>query len=59
MIQKIFEYHDVAQSMRLEKIANEKLDKLGEKYDMVIRADIFLRKKIPLRTKPVKFVILD
>jgi len=45
MIQKIFEYHDVAQSMRLEKIANEKLDKLGEKYDMVIRADIFFKEE--------------
>ena len=44
-MQKVFEYHDVAQSARLEKLTTEKLDKLAEKYDMVIRADIFFKEE--------------
>jgi len=39
----IYEYHDVAASERLEAIAKEKLDKLGKKYSMVIRADVFFK----------------
>ncbi|QHI35107.1 hypothetical protein IMCC3317_04530 [Kordia antarctica] len=39
----IFEYHDVTASESLEEFATEKLNKLAEKYDMVIRADVFFK----------------
>lgn len=42
-MQIVFEYHDVTSSDRLESFAKEKLDKLGEKYSMVIRADVFFK----------------
>lgn len=42
-MQVIFEYHDVEGSQRLEDFAKEKLEQLGEKYDMVIRADVFFK----------------
>ena len=38
-----FEYDNVNASDRLEKLATEKLDKLTEKYDFVIRADVFFK----------------
>ncbi|MCM4171600.1 ribosome-associated translation inhibitor RaiA [Arenibacter sp. TNZ] len=41
----IYEYHDVAGSASLEKLAKEKLEKLGEKYAMVIRADVFFKEE--------------
>jgi len=41
----IFEYHDVTASERLEDFATEKLNKLGKKYDMVIRADVFFKQE--------------
>lgn len=44
-MQVIFEYHDVATSERLEGIAKEKLEKLGTKYDMVIRGDVFFKQE--------------
>ncbi|WP_452224036.1 ribosome hibernation-promoting factor, HPF/YfiA family [Lacinutrix chionoecetis] len=42
-MQVIFEYHDVKTSQPLEDMANEKLEQLGLKYDMVIRADVFFK----------------
>ena len=39
------EYHDVMQSDTIENLATEKLNKIGEKYEMVIRADVFFRLK--------------
>ena len=39
----IFEYHDVNPSDRLETFVKEKLDKIKERYDFVIRADVFFR----------------
>ena len=42
-MQVIFEYHDVTTSDRLEQLAREKLEKLGAKYDMIIRADVFFK----------------
>lgn len=39
----IFEYHSVTASESLEAFATEKLNKLGEKYQMVIRADVFFK----------------
>lgn len=42
-MQIIFEYHEVAQSDRLERLAKEKLENLKNKYDMVIRADVFFK----------------
>lgn len=41
----IFEYHDVMQSDTIENLAKEKLDKIGSKYEMVIRADVFFKKE--------------
>ncbi|CDF79547.1 ribosomal subunit interface protein [Formosa agariphila KMM 3901] len=42
-MQIIFEYHDVQASEALETVAKEKLEKLGEKFEMVIRADVFFK----------------
>lgn len=39
----IFEYHDVMQSDTIESLVREKLDKIGSKYEMVIRADVFFK----------------
>ncbi|EDP97731.1 ribosome-associated translation inhibitor RaiA [Kordia algicida OT-1] len=39
----IFEYHDVTASESLEAFATEKINKLAEKYQMVIRADVFFK----------------
>ena len=44
-MQIIYEYHDVAQSDRLEQIAKEKLENLENKFDMVIRADVFFKEE--------------
>ncbi|AIZ43860.1 MULTISPECIES: ribosome hibernation-promoting factor, HPF/YfiA family [Cellulophaga] len=44
-MQIIYEYHDVTSSDRLEAMAKEKLDKLKEKYDMLIRADVFFKEE--------------
>lgn len=38
-----FEYHDVTASNRLEENARKLLDKLGKKYDSIIRADVFFK----------------
>ncbi|MDN3493591.1 ribosome hibernation-promoting factor, HPF/YfiA family [Winogradskyella bathintestinalis] len=39
----IFEYHDITKSDRLETFAKEKLENLFERYDFVIRADVFFK----------------
>ncbi|UJH67389.1 HPF/RaiA family ribosome-associated protein [Allomuricauda sp. SCSIO 65647] len=39
----IFEYDNVKSSTRLEELATEKLNKLGEKYEFIVRASIFFR----------------
>ncbi len=44
-MQIIYEYHDVAQSDRLEQLAKEKLESLENKFDMVIRADVFFKEE--------------
>lgn len=41
----VYEYHGVSASNRLEAFAKEKLESLGEKYDMVIRADVFFKEE--------------
>ena len=38
-----FEYHDVKASQRLEELANEKVNKLEDKYDFIVRADVFFK----------------
>ena len=38
-----FEYHDVAASAALEEFTKEQLDKLANKYDFIVRADIFFK----------------
>ncbi len=38
-----FEYHGVKASNRLEIMVAEKLDKLWNKYDFLVRADVFFK----------------
>lgn len=38
-----FEYHDVKASARLEILAGEKLNKLLDKFDFIVRADVFFK----------------
>ncbi|MDX1365499.1 ribosome hibernation-promoting factor, HPF/YfiA family [Arenibacter latericius] len=40
-----FEYVDVKASARLEELATKKLEKLEDKYDFIVRADVFLKKE--------------
>ena len=42
-MQIVFEYHDVNASLDLENRVKERLDKLGARYDSVIRADVFFK----------------
>lgn len=40
----VYEYHDVEQSDRLEKLVEEKLNNLYKKYsDLIVRADVFFK----------------
>ena len=41
-----FEYDNVSASERLEALATEKINKLVNKYDFIVRADVFLKQKI-------------
>lgn len=38
-----FEYNNVNASKRLEALATEKINKLVDKYDFMIRADVFFK----------------
>lgn len=38
-----FEYDNVNASPRLEELVTEKLNKLVDKYDFIVRADVFLK----------------
>ncbi len=38
-----FEYHDVKASGRLEVMAGKKLNKLLDKFDFIVRADVFFK----------------
>jgi len=40
-----FEYHDVKASARLEEMVAKKLGKLEDKYDFIVRADVFFKKE--------------
>lgn len=40
-----FEYHNVSASPRLEAMTTEKLNKLENKYDFIINADVYLKKE--------------
>ncbi|MEZ4971210.1 MAG: ribosome-associated translation inhibitor RaiA [Flavobacteriaceae bacterium] len=40
-----FEYDDVKASARLEELATRKLEKLEDKYDFIVRADVFFKKE--------------
>lgn len=40
-----FEYHGVKASNRLEIMTADKLDKLLNKFDFVVRADVFFKKE--------------
>ncbi|MDF4222173.1 MULTISPECIES: ribosome-associated translation inhibitor RaiA [Maribacter] len=40
-----FEYDDVKASNRLEIMAAEKLEKLLDKYDFIVRSDVFFKKE--------------
>ena len=39
----IFEYHNVAASSRLEEFTEKQINKLVDKYDFLVRADIFFK----------------
>ncbi len=38
-----FEYHDVSASQRLEAFMTEKLEKLENKYDFIVNADVYFK----------------
>lgn len=40
-----FDYHDVTASPRLESFISEKLNKLENKYDFIISADVYFKKE--------------
>lgn len=40
-----FEYDDVKASARLEGLTTKKLNKLWDKYDFLIKADVFFKKE--------------
>lgn len=40
-----FEYHDVKASARLEEMVSKRLGKLEDKYDFIVRADVFFKKE--------------
>lgn len=40
-----FEYHDVTASPRLEEFISEKINKLENKYDFIISADVYFKKE--------------
>ncbi len=40
-----FEYHDVAASQRLEGFLTERLEKLENKYDFIVNADVYFKKE--------------
>ena len=40
-----FEYHNVKASNRLEIMAAEKIEKLFDKFDFLVRADVFFKKE--------------
>lgn len=41
----IFEYDNISASDRLEQLAKEKVGKLFERYDFLVRADVFFKKE--------------
>ncbi len=40
-----FEYHEVAASQRLEAFVAERLEKLENKYDSIVSADVYFKKE--------------
>jgi ribosomal subunit interface protein len=38
-----FEYHDVSKSEALESFVQEKIDKVAEKYEFLVRGDVFFK----------------
>lgn len=40
-----FQYHEVTASSRLEGLITEKLEKLEAKYDFIVDADVYFKKK--------------
>lgn len=44
-MQIIYEYHNINTSKRLENFVAKKLNNLENKYDFIIRADVFLKKE--------------
>ncbi|WP_209400463.1 ribosome hibernation-promoting factor, HPF/YfiA family [Pseudozobellia sp. WGM2] len=41
----IFEYDNVSASERLEELATNKINKLVDKFDFLVRADVFFKKE--------------
>ncbi|TVZ28283.1 putative sigma-54 modulation protein [Gillisia sp. Hel_I_86] len=44
-MEAIFQFVQLTKSERLEELTQQKLDKLENKYDWVIRADVFFKKQ--------------
>ena len=42
-----FVYDDVKASARLEELATKKLEKLEDKYDFIVRADVLKKRILP------------
>ncbi len=40
-----FQYHDVAASQRLEAFITERIEKLQTKFDFIVSADVYFKKK--------------
>ena len=40
-----FEYKDVSASSRLERLATDRLEKLENKYDFIVAADVYFKKE--------------
>ncbi|RKS53093.1 putative sigma-54 modulation protein [Gillisia mitskevichiae] len=44
-MEAIFQFVQLSKSERLEELTQKKLDKLENKYDWIIRADVFFKKQ--------------
>jgi len=50
-MEAIFQFVQLAKSERLEDLTQKKLDKLENKYDWIIRADVFFKKQDGMEPK--------
>jgi len=50
-MEAIFQFVQLTKSERLEELTQKKLDKLENKYDWIIRADVFFKKQDGMEPK--------